>query len=158
MINLFAPNGNELRDFCYINLFVYTDETKLMSGGTLRDKIQFAAIKRKIKQKINITINALFNKKHFDFKKLKGQIRKQSDNGWDDLLNNVVLRVIIKNSISQSSINKDTIYNEILSYFVSEVQNRYEESQEFLNLHNDKMEIESSMDLLVCEAHYKNKK
>ena len=157
MINIFAPKGNTLRDFCYINLFVYSGLTKLLSG-TFREKIQYAALKNKLRLKINRINKAVYYKNCFKIDELKLLISKQDDNDWDKLLNNVVLQVIIKHSMEEFDKSTNAIFNEIIYIYTLEVQNRHAESQQKLDLKNEKMEIETSMDLMVAEVCYKNNK
>lgn len=157
-MKIFSPKRNSLRDFCYINLFVYSNSTEILKGGTYIDKLKFIGLKYVIRQKINLITKALYTEHCFDIDKLKHKLGGNGDNGWDILLNNVVNRLVIKNSTNESGRSNDLLFKDILAFFTLEVQNRHKESDEILSLKNKKMELETSMDLMISEACYKNRK
>jgi hypothetical protein len=157
-MKIFSPKHNSLRDFCYINLFVFDDHTELLKGATVIDKLKFIGLKQLVKQKLNQMSKELYVDHCFDMDRLKSKLSENGDNGWDSLLNNVVMRIVIKNSANESERSNDLLSQDILAYFTLEIQSRHSESDEILKLKNKKMELETSMDLLIAEACCKNSK
>ncbi len=154
-MKIFSPKRNSLRDFCYINLFVFDDSTKLLKGASIIDKLKFIGLKQLVKQKLKQVSRELYVEQNFEMDRIKSKLSENGDNGWDSLLNNVVMRVAIKNSTIESESSNDFLSQSILAFFTTEVQNRHNESEEILKLKNMKMELETSMDLLFSEACYK---
>lgn len=158
LMRILSPKQNSLKYFCYINLYVYHNHTEFLKGGTFIDKLKFIGLKKVVKQKMKQISNALYVEHCFEMNKLKNALTEKRENGWDALLNNVVLRFIIKNSTEEVERSFDLLFTDILTFFTLEVQNRYDESNDILKLKNEVMELETSMILLISEVCFKNSK
>lgn len=90
------PSGVFLMDFCFVCLWSFEEEVKLLSSRSLKERLQFILVKRKIKRLIQKASKIAYYDNCLEFDLIFGALVEQNDNEWDWLLYCITIKCVGK--------------------------------------------------------------
>lgn len=151
------PSGEFLMDFCFVCLWLYDGEVKLITSRSLKERLQFILVKRKTIKIIKKVSKIVYFDSCLEFDLIFRPLLNQNDNEWDWLLYCIVIKCVAKWAPLDSSLTLEAKMNKVLAIYLDEIKENQGVPNEILNLKIERIKIQSQMDLLQATVASKNR-
>lgn len=151
------PSGEFLMDFCFVCLWFYDEEVKLITSRSLKERLQFIFVKKKTIRIIKKVSKIIYYDNCLEFDLIFRPLVSRNDNEWDRLLYCIVIKCVAKWAPLDSSLTLEARMNKVLAVYLDEIKENQGVPKEILNLKIERIKIQSQMDLLQATVASKNR-